>query len=51
MEELLVLLMPRRSSMSLLGDATSTSMLSRDSETECLCEELDEGACERFRSE
>lgn len=29
--------------MSLLGGTTSSSMLYRDSETECLCDDLDDG--------
>jgi hypothetical protein len=44
MDELRVLLIPSRGSMLLLGDATSSSMLRGDSETECLLEELDVGA-------
>ena len=40
MEELLGSLIPRRSNMSLLGAGLSSSMLRRDSETECLREEL-----------
>jgi hypothetical protein len=44
MDELRVLLMPPRGSMSLLGGATSSSMIRGDSETECLLEELDDGA-------
>jgi hypothetical protein len=44
MDELRVLLMPPRGSMSLLGGATSSSMIRGDSETECLLEEIDGGA-------
>jgi hypothetical protein len=44
MDELRVLLMPLRGSVSLLGGATSSSMIRGDSETECLLEELDDGA-------
>jgi hypothetical protein len=44
MDELCVLLMPPRGSVSLLGGATSSSMTRGDSETECLLEELDNGA-------
>jgi hypothetical protein len=44
MDELRVLLMPPRRSVLLLGGATSSSMLRGDSETECLLEELDDGA-------
>jgi hypothetical protein len=44
MDELRVLLMPPRGSMSLLGGATSSSIIWGDSETECLLEELDDGA-------
>jgi hypothetical protein len=44
MEELRVLLMPPRGSVSLLGGATSSSMIRGDSEIECLIEELDDGA-------
>jgi len=44
MDLLLVSLMPPRSSMSLLGAGTSSSMLRGDSETECLREELADGA-------
>ena len=40
MEELLGSLIPPRSNMSLLGAGLSSSMLRRDSETECLREEL-----------
>jgi hypothetical protein len=36
-----VLLMPLRGSVSLLGGATSSSLIRGDSETECLLEELD----------
>jgi hypothetical protein len=43
MDELHVL-MPPRGSVSLLGDATSSSMIRGDSETECLLEELDDGS-------
>jgi hypothetical protein len=43
MDELRVLLMPSRGSVSLLGGATSFSMIRGDSETECLIEELDDG--------
>jgi hypothetical protein len=42
MDELRVLLMPPRGSVSLLAGATSASMIRGDSETECLLEELDE---------
>jgi hypothetical protein len=44
MDELCVLLMPPRGSVSLLGGATSSSMIRGDSETECLLKELDDGA-------
>jgi hypothetical protein len=44
MDELRVLLMPPRGSVSLLGGATSSSMIRRDSETECLLKEFDDGA-------
>jgi hypothetical protein len=44
MDELRVPLMPPRGSMSLLGGATSSSMIRGDSESECLLEELDDGA-------
>jgi hypothetical protein len=44
MDELRVLLMPSRGSVSLLGGATSSSMIRGDSETKCLLEELDGGA-------
>jgi hypothetical protein len=44
MDELHVLLMPLRGSVSLLGGATSSSIIRGDSETECLLEELDDGA-------
>jgi hypothetical protein len=44
MDELHVLLMPPRGSVSLLGGATSSSIIRGDSETECLLEELDDGA-------
>jgi hypothetical protein len=44
MDEIRVLLMPPRSSVLLLGGATSSSMLQGDSEIECLLEELDDGA-------
>jgi hypothetical protein len=44
MDELCVLLMPPRGSVSLLGGATSSSMVRGDSETDCLLEELDDGA-------
>jgi hypothetical protein len=43
MDELHVLLMPPRGSMSLLGGATSFSMIQGDLETECLLKELDDG--------
>jgi hypothetical protein len=43
MDELRVLLMPLRGSVSLLGGATSSSIIRGDSETECLLEELDDG--------
>jgi hypothetical protein len=36
--------MPPRGSVSLLGGATSSSMIRGDLETECLLEELDDGA-------
>jgi hypothetical protein len=39
-----VCLMPPRGSVSLLGGATSSSIIWGDSETECLLEELDDGA-------
>jgi hypothetical protein len=44
MDELRILLMPPRGSVSLLGGATSSSMIRGHSETECLLEELDDGA-------
>jgi hypothetical protein len=44
MDELRVLLMPPRGSMSLLGGATSSSMIQGDLKVECLLEELDDGA-------
>jgi hypothetical protein len=44
MDELCVLLMPPRGSVSLLGGATSSSMVRGDSETDCFLEELDDGA-------
>jgi hypothetical protein len=44
MDELRVLLMPLRGSVSLLSGATSPSMIRGDSEIECLPEELDDGA-------
>jgi hypothetical protein len=44
MDELRVLLMPPRGSVSLIGGATSSSIIRGDSETECLLEELDDGA-------
>jgi hypothetical protein len=44
MDELRVLLMPPRGIVSLLGGATSSSMLRGDSKIECLLEELDDGA-------
>jgi hypothetical protein len=44
MDELRVLLMPPRGTVSLLSGATSSSMIQGDSETECLLEELDYGA-------
>jgi hypothetical protein len=44
MNELHVLLMPPKGSVLLLSGATSSSMLRGDSETECLLEELDDGA-------
>jgi hypothetical protein len=44
MDELRVLLMPPRGSMSLLGGATSSSMIWGDSGSECLLKELDDGA-------
>jgi hypothetical protein len=44
MDELRVLLMPPRGSVLLLGGATSSSIIQGDSETECLLEELDDGA-------
>jgi hypothetical protein len=43
MDELRVLLIPPRASVSLLSGATSSSMIRGDSETECLLEELDDG--------
>jgi hypothetical protein len=43
-DELRVLLMPPRGSVSLLDGATSSSMIWGDSEIECLLEELDDGA-------
>jgi hypothetical protein len=43
MDELRVLLMPPRGSVSLLGGATSSSIIRGDSKTECLLEELDDG--------
>jgi hypothetical protein len=43
MDELCVL-MPPRGSVSLLSGATSSSMIRGDSETECLLDELDDGA-------
>jgi hypothetical protein len=42
MDELRVLLMSPRGSVSLLGGATSSCMIRGDSETKCLLEELDE---------
>jgi hypothetical protein len=44
MDEFRVLLMPPRGSMSLFGGATYSSMIRGDSETECLLEELNDGA-------
>jgi hypothetical protein len=44
MDELRVLFMPPRGSTSLLGGATSSSIIRGDSKTECLLEELDDGA-------
>jgi hypothetical protein len=44
MDELRVLLMPLRGSVSLLSGATSPSMIRGDSKIECLPEELDDGA-------
>jgi hypothetical protein len=44
MDELCVLLMSPRGSVSLLGGATSSSMLRGDSKIECLLEELNDGA-------
>jgi hypothetical protein len=44
MDELRVLLMPLRGSVSLFGGATSSSMIRGDSETECLLRELDDCA-------
>jgi hypothetical protein len=44
MDELHVVLMPPRGSVSLLDGATSSSMIRGDSETECLLEELDDDA-------
>ena len=41
MDELRLLLMPPRDTVTLLGGAMSSSMLRGDSETECLLEELD----------
>jgi hypothetical protein len=43
-DELHVVLMPPRSKVSLLSGAVSSSMLRGDSETECLLEELVDGA-------
>jgi hypothetical protein len=43
MNELCVLLMPPRGSVSLLGGTTSSSIIRGDPETECLLEELDDG--------
>jgi hypothetical protein len=44
MDELRVLLMPLRGSVSLVGGATSSSIIRGDSETEYLLKELDDGA-------
>jgi hypothetical protein len=44
MDELRALLMPPRGRVSPPGGATSSSKLRGDSETECLLEELDDGA-------
>jgi hypothetical protein len=44
MDELRVLLMPPRGSVSLHGGATSSSIIGGDSEIECLLEELNDGA-------
>jgi hypothetical protein len=44
MDELHVLLMPPRNKVSLLGGVVSSSMLRGDSEIDCLCEELVDGA-------
>jgi hypothetical protein len=43
MDELRVLLMPPRGSVSLLGGATSSSIIRGDLKTECLLEALDDG--------
>jgi hypothetical protein len=43
-DELRVLLMPPRGSVSLLGGATSSFMIRGDLGTECLLKELDDGA-------
>jgi hypothetical protein len=44
MDELRELLMPPRGSVLLLGGATSSSIIRGDLETECLLEELNDGA-------
>jgi hypothetical protein len=44
MDELREILMPPRGSVLLLGGATSSSIIRGHSETECLLEELDDGA-------
>jgi hypothetical protein len=43
-DELRVLLMPPRGSVSLLDGATSSSMIRGDSGTECLLKDFDDGA-------
>jgi hypothetical protein len=43
-DELRLLLMPPKRSVSLLDGATSSSIIRVDSETECLLQELDDGA-------
>jgi hypothetical protein len=44
MDESCVLLITSRGSLSLLGGATYSSMIWGDLETECLLEDLDDGA-------
>jgi hypothetical protein len=44
MDQFRVFLMPPSGSVSLLGGATSSSMIRGDSVTVCLLEELDDGA-------